>query len=92
MPKRTPHGEDRHVEDDRPTSGAESDKLTTTEIYKDVESSLYIFVGARGRAHIYTADGLHHTSFRTTRSNRLWRVKEGKWERIERGQLPAELR
>lgn len=92
MPERTPHGEERRTEDDRPTSEAESDKLTTTEIYKDVESGLYIFVGARGRTHIYTVGGLHHTSFRTTQSNRLWRVTEGRGERIERGELPAKLR
>jgi hypothetical protein len=91
MTGRTPHGEERRTDADRPTGEAESDKRKATEIYRDVESGLYIFVGARGRTHIYTAKGLHHTSFRTTRGNRLRRVNAGKWEHVERAQLPIEV-
>jgi hypothetical protein len=91
MVKRTPHGEDRHADAGRPTSEAASDKATANEIYQDSESGFYIFVGPRGRTHVFMADGQHHTSFRTTQANRESRVSEGKWERLERDELPDEL-
>jgi hypothetical protein len=90
--ERTPHGEERHEEADRPTSEAASDKETASEIYLDIESGYYVFVGPRGRTHIFTAKGLRHTSFRTTKQNRSERLESGKWERIERNELPDELK
>ncbi len=91
MVKRTSHGEDRHADAGRPTSEAVSDKATANEIYQDIESGYYVFVGLRGRTHIFMANGQHHTSFRTTQANRESRVSEGKWERIERDELLDEL-
>lgn len=61
-------------------------------MYKDNESGYYVFVGSRGRTHVFTEDGFHHTSFRTTRANRDKRRIEGKWERIYYGDLPEELK
>ncbi len=92
MTRRTPHGEARHADAGRPTSEAASDKTTTREVYKDNESGYYVFVGPRGRTHVFTADGLHHTSFRTTRANRDKRRIQGKWQRIDRDKLPEELK
>lgn len=92
MTKRTPHGEERHADAGRPTSEAAGDKAAAQEIYRDVESGYYIFVGPRGRTHVFTAEGLHHTSFRTTKANRQQRQNEGKWERIEREELPDEVK
>ena len=92
MTKRTSHGEDRRADAGRPTSEAFSDKATTDEIYQDVGSGHFVFVGPRGRTHVFTADGQHHTSFRTTRANRRKRVREGKWERIERASMPDEVK
>ena len=92
MSRRTPHGEERHDDPDRPTSEAASDRASASEIYLDLESDYYVFVGERGRTHVFTADGFHHTSFRTTRGNRLARVRDGKWERAERDQLPDTLK
>jgi hypothetical protein len=92
MVKRTPHGEDRHADAGRPTNEAASDKEIANEIYQDIESSQYIFIGPRGRTHVFMADGQHHTSFRTTRANREIRNIEGKWERIERDELPDDLK
>lgn len=91
MTERTTHGEERHSDSGRPTSEATPDKAAANEIYLDIESGHYIFVGSRGRTHIFTGEGAHHTSFRTTQGNRQYRVEEGKWERIERTELPAEL-
>ena len=90
--ERTEHGEERHEDIERPTSEAERDKATTSEIYFDIESSLYVFVGDKGRTHIFTAKGLHHTSFRTTKRNRIERQETGKWEHIERACLPEDLK
>lgn len=92
MTKRTPHGEERHADAARPTSEAARDKAAAIEIYRDVRSDNYIFVGVRGRTHVFTADGQHHTSFRTTQSNREHRVAEGGWERITRSDLPDEVK
>jgi hypothetical protein len=92
MAKRTAHGAGRHAEGDRPTSEALADRASATEIYLDIESRYYIFVGARGRTHIFTIEGRHHTSFRTTLSSRRSREQEGKWERIERERLPDGLK
>ncbi len=89
--ERTKHAEEQHADENRPTSEASRDKETSNEIYFDIESEYYVFVGAKGRTHIFTADGEHHTSFRTTQSNRLERQISGKWDSIERGKLPAKL-
>lgn len=90
--KRTPHGEERHEVESRPTSEAAEDKTNAAEIYFDVETGYYVFVGERGRTHIFTAEGFHHTSFRTTQKNRAERRKCGKWERIVRDALPEDLK
>ena len=92
MTKRTPHGEERRGDPGRPAGEAFNDKTTTGEIYEDVESGHFVFVGPRGRTHVFTADGRHHTSFRTTAANRQRRVSEGKWERIGRDSLPDEVK
>ena len=92
MIKRTPHGESRYEGGGRPTSEAARDKAAAHEIYRDVESGYYIFVGPRGRTHIFTGGGEHHTSFRTTHANRRRRLNEGQWERVSREDLPDEVK
>ena len=92
MVERTEHGERRHEDEARPTSEALSDKAEAKEIYFDIESGYYIFVGEKGRTHVFTSDGSHHTSFRTTKRNRLERQTSGKWEIISREALPEELK
>lgn len=92
MVKRTEHGEERHEDSERPTSQADKDKENSSEIYLDIESLMYVFVGEKGRTHIFKEEGLHHTSFRTTKMNRSERVKSGKWEIIHRNDLPDELK
>lgn len=92
MVNRTPHGAERHADAGRPTSEAASDKAASNEIYQDTESGFYVFIGSRGRTHVFTPDGQHHTSFRTTRANRESRVSEGKWQRSERTELPDGLK
>ncbi len=92
MAERTLHGEKRHEDEERPTSEALHDKAETTEIYFDIESGYYVFVGMRGRTHIFTIENLHHTSFRTTKRNRLKRHKSGKWEIVLREDLPDTLK
>lgn len=90
--RRTEHGEERHEEKERPTGEAARDKAESNEIYSDVETNFFVFVGERGRTHIFTSENLHHTSFRTTKQNRIEREDSGKWERISRDELPEKLR
>ncbi len=92
MVERTEHGEERHEDIERPTSEAEQDKAAASEIYFDIESEYYVFVGEKGRTHIFTLKGLHHTSFRTTKRNRLERRQSGKWEKVDRSNLPEDLK
>ena len=92
MAERTPHGEERHEDEVRPTSEALRDKAETKEIYFDIESEYYVFVGEKGRTHIFTSEGLHHTSFRTTKRNRLERQSSNKWEIVSREDLPEKLK
>jgi hypothetical protein len=90
--KRTSHGEERYEDESRPTSEAVKDKSESNEIYLDIETVYYVFVGLRGRTHIFTGENLHHTSFRTTKHNRLARQTSGKWENIKRENLPESLK
>ena len=92
MIKRSSHGTARHRDAGRPTGEAARDRIEATEIYRDVESGYYIFVGSRGRTHVFRENGAHHTSFRTTRANRNRRVSYGKWVRLNRKQLPFLLK
>lgn len=92
MAERTLHGEERHEEETRPTSEALRDKAVTKEIYLDVESGYFVFVGERGRTHVFTIENQHHTSFRTTKHNRIERQTSGKWEMVSRENLPGKLK
>ena len=83
MSERTEHGQERHRQDDRPTAEAFQDREHPHEVYQDVASGYTIYVGMNGRTHIFTPDGRHHTSFRTTRLNRQQRVQAGRWIRIQ---------
>ena len=79
MSEPTEHGEDRHRQDDRPTAEAFRDREHPREVYQDVDSGYFIYVGPNGRTHVFTSDGRHHTSFRTTRRNRQHRLQSGRW-------------
>jgi hypothetical protein len=82
MPEHTPHGQTRHQQEDRPTEEAFRDRDNPEEIYEDQQTGNLIYVGPRGRTHVFLPDGRHHTSFRTTKSNRQLRVQTGKWMRV----------
>ena len=83
MAERTEHGQERHQEDDRPTAEAFQDQVHPCEVYHDVDSGYVIYVGVNGRTHVFTPDGKHHTSFRTTRRNRQQRIQSGRWIRVQ---------
>ncbi len=84
MAERTEHGQERHEEDTRPTSEAFQDRNDPVEVYQDLDTGYYVYVGKSGRTHIFLADGRHHTSFRTTRKGRLKRVRQGRWRQLQR--------
>ena len=78
---RTSHGSDRHSQGDRPTSEALQDRNNPREVYYDNHTGNTIYVGKNGRTHVFTPDGQHHTSFTTTRKNRIQRVIDEIWTR-----------
>lgn len=82
MAERTEHGQERHRQDDRPTTEAFQDREHPREVYRDADSGYMLYVGPNGRTHVFTPDGRHHTSFRTTRRNRQRRVYAGRWMRV----------
>jgi len=81
MKRRTPHGEHRAKDPTRPTALAYQNKENPKEVYIDNETGNTIYVGNNGRTHVFTQDGKHHTSFFTTRRNRIRRVIAGRWLR-----------
>lgn len=79
----TSHWKKRDAEGKRPTGQARQDIENAEEIYEDFETGNRIYIGLKGRTHVVRPDGLIHTSFRTTLSNRVKRVINGKWQRIK---------
>ena len=79
--KRTSHGKRRMQDPDRPSAYAQQDRGQPKEVYIDNEAGYFIYVGPNGRTHIFTPNGKYHTSFITTRRNRLSRISKGKWTR-----------
>ncbi|MCP4540457.1 MAG: hypothetical protein GY832_25240 [Chloroflexi bacterium] len=82
--KRTPHGERRHAQGDRPTSQALQDMQNPREVYINNETGNQVYVGRKGRTHFFTPDGQHHTSFYSTKSYRARKVSNGQWTRLPR--------
>ena len=79
MLERTSHGHQRHAQADRPTQEAFRDRQNPRETYHDLDTGNWVFIGPRGRTHIFLPNGKHHTSFRTTKRARQRRVQSGKW-------------
>jgi hypothetical protein len=89
-PGPTRHFEQRHVQGDRPTGQALSDarSVTSSNLFIDNETGLFIVQGPRGRMHVFLQDGSRHTGFRSTRANTHLRVNTRRW----RLATPEELR
>jgi len=73
MAERTSHGDERHEDESRPTREALSDKAETNEIYLDIESGYYVFVGERGR--IFLPLKIYITRVFGQPSATVWNVK-----------------
>ncbi len=58
--RRTAHGWQRHREGTRPTAFAFQDRDNPEEVYEQ-EDGRMVYVGKRGRTHIFDKDS-HHTS------------------------------
>ena len=70
---------------DHPSAYAQQDRFQPKETYIDNETGYLIYVGPHGRTHIFTADGKYHTSFITTRRNRILQISTGRWTRQFKG-------
>jgi hypothetical protein len=79
--EKTPHGRLRMHDPNRPSTYAQQDRAQPKEVYIDNDSGYSVYVGPNGRTHIFTDAGKYHTSFITTRRNRLSRIAKGKWTR-----------
>lgn len=92
MAERTPHGEERQEDESRPTSEALRDKAATNEIYFDVESEYYVFIGEKVGRIFLLPKGCTIQVFEQLNTTD-WNAKHrGKWEIVIREDLPEKLK
>jgi hypothetical protein len=86
-PKRSEHAEIR-ASQGRPVGNAISDARKAS--MKDVfiqDDGRYIVVGKKGRVHIFESDNVIVTSIRTTHTNIVRNVKNGRWQQVSESQF-----
>jgi hypothetical protein len=97
--RRTRHGQQRHVEGDRPTRMALADfaRATPENLLFDTRRETLVVVGDRGRAHVFSLAGKLVTSVRYNpaviekrRQNGLWRPAAAEEVRTVRERLETD--
>jgi hypothetical protein len=87
--RRTLHGQQRHIEGDRPTRMALADlaRAAREDLLFDVRKGTLVVVGERGRAHVFSPEGKLVTSVRYNPAAIARRREQGSW----RPATPAEV-
>ncbi|NCC49675.1 MAG: hypothetical protein EOM20_00530 [Spartobacteria bacterium] len=85
--RRTQHSEERRKE--RPTHKALEDARCATpqQLFFDIKSDAWIACGDHGRAHVFSLDGKHVTSFILKPDSIAFRVRTNRW----RDMTPEEI-
>jgi hypothetical protein len=80
--RRTNHVEHRRQKDQRPVHKALEDVLSgpLPKMYVDLERQSNVVIGQGQRAHVFSADGRHITSFSVTVEEAEQRVRKDRWE------------
>ena len=88
--RRTHHAEIRR-QDQRPVHKAMDDaaKVSLDNTFFDKKSDTMIVCGNQGRAHAFNRDGKHVTSFVLKPGGVDFRLRTGRWRRVEQNELMA---
>jgi hypothetical protein len=87
--RRTRHVEERRGE--RPVSSATDDArdVRRENLFYDEKRETYVVRGPQHRAHAFTADGRHVTSFVLSPGGAEFRVRTGRWRPAEEAEVAA---
>ena len=87
--RRTQHAQDRHLSGERPTSIAMQDAIGAADEshLEDTERKTIVILGRRGRAHVFSVDGRHVTSFRLHTGELELKLERGRWKRLPTAQI-----
>lgn len=88
--RRTRHVEARRQEN-RPVQKAQEDVRAAGDeaLYYDVKARTLMVVGPRGRAHAFSGEGRHVTSFILRPDAVAFRLRTERWRRLDPGEAPA---
>ena len=90
---RTDHASERAEEGTRPTGMAQGDleRLRPDRAFFDEQDRTCVVLGARGRTHVFSLEGLHVTSLRLERREIRARIDQKRWRPLERVELDGLL-
>jgi hypothetical protein len=80
--RRTHHAEHRRQKDQRPVHKALEDVLSGSlpKMFRDRDRDSNVVIGSGQRAHVFSDEGCHITSFSVTGDELDQRVRKGRWE------------
>ena len=80
--RRTSHARDRHTQSERPTGDAMRDLSSASDdrFLWDTHRETAVVIGPRGRAHVFSTEGLHVTSLRLSPGELERKVERGRWQ------------
>lgn len=79
--RRTSHARDRHTQSERPTSDAMRDLTHAPDdrFLWDTRRETAVVIGPKGRAHVFSPEGLHVTSLRLSPGELERKKERGRW-------------
>jgi hypothetical protein len=83
--RRTGHAEGRHNSGERPTGDAMNDVVQASpdQFFHDTRRNTVVVLGARGRAHVFTAAGQHVTSLRLDPGELKRKTERQRWTPLD---------
>ena len=82
--RRTGHARERHIQSERPTSDAMRDlsRASDDRFLWDTRRETAVVLGPKGRAHIFSPEGMHVTSLRLSPGELERKKKRGRWRSL----------
>jgi hypothetical protein len=90
---RTEHAQERARDKSRPTGMARNDveSVRPERVFRDAQDSTTIVLGAKGRVHVFTPEGLHVTSLHLDRAALDQRMQRRRWQAMPADDFTAAL-
>lgn len=90
---RTDHARERARDKTRPTGMARNDveSVRHERIFRDAQDATVIVLGAKGRVHVFTPEGLHVTSLHLDRAALDQRMQRRRWQPMPPEELNVAL-